>query len=153
MAMTRRELEIEAYNQKIFAKEAEQKAEDAGYALELLLNDRFKLFHTATTADRGTHEFLMGIARNVPINDIFRSMKARCQTEDRRIILWKTTFIPHELVASTYHESEFRSLPNKLDSKAPELKELLQQVIRKLSDEKAPPNTPGPRLVRATPSA
>jgi hypothetical protein len=83
--MTRRELEIAAYSQKLFAEEAEQKAEDLGYALELLLNDRFKLFYAATTSDKGTHEFLMGIARNVPIKDIFRSVRASSQTEDRRI--------------------------------------------------------------------
>ncbi len=152
MSMTRRDLEIEAHSQKLVAKEAEQKAEDAGYALELLLNNRFKLFHTATTSDRAAHEFLMGIASNVPINDIFRSVMARSQTEDRRIILWKTTFSPSELVASAYHESEFKSLPNKLDGQALELKELLQQAIRKLSDETAPPNVPGLRLVRAMPS-
>jgi hypothetical protein len=33
--------------------------EDIGQALELLLNERFKLFHTAITSDRGTHEFLI----------------------------------------------------------------------------------------------
>jgi hypothetical protein len=84
--MTRRELEIEAYNQKLFAKEAEQKAEDAGYALELLLNDKFKLFHTATTSDKGAHVFLVGIARNVPINDFFTSAMAGSKTEDRRTL-------------------------------------------------------------------
>jgi hypothetical protein len=57
MPMTRRELEIEAYSQKHFAEEAEQKAEDVGYALELLLNQRFRLFHTATTSDRGKTNF------------------------------------------------------------------------------------------------
>jgi hypothetical protein len=133
MSMTRRELEIEAYNQKLLAQEAEQKADDAGYALELLLNDRFKLFHTATTSDKGAHEFLMGIAKNVPINDFFTSVMARSQTEDRRIILWKTTFAPCEVIGSAYHEREFRSLPNKLNDQAPELKELLQEAIKKLS--------------------
>jgi hypothetical protein len=58
-----------------FAEEAEQKVEDLGYALELLLNDKFELFYAATTSDNGTHEFLTGIARNVPINDIFRSVR------------------------------------------------------------------------------
>jgi hypothetical protein len=151
MPMTRRELEIEAYSQKLFAEEAEQRAEDLGYALELLLNNRFKLFYSATTSDKGTHEFLMGIARNVPINDIFRSVRASSQTEDRRIILWKTAFGPGELIGSAYHEREFRSLPNKLDDKVPELKELLQGAIRKLFTETSTPNLPGPRLIRTRP--
>jgi hypothetical protein len=145
--MTRRELEIEAYSQKLFAEEAEQKAEDLGYALELLLNDRFKLFHTATTSDKSTHEFLMGIARNIPINDIFRSVKASSQTEDRRIILWKTAFGPGELIGSAYHEIEFSSLPAKLDGQVPELKELLQKAIQKLPTGTLPPDVPGPRLI------
>jgi hypothetical protein len=151
--MTRRELKIEAYSQKLFAKEAEQKAEDVGYALELLLNQRFKLFHTATTSDKGTHEFLIGIARNVPINDIFRAAMASSQTEDRKIILWKTTFGPGELIGSAYHENEFKSLPNKLADQASELQGLLQEAIRKLSIETSPPDVPEPRLIRASPPA
>jgi hypothetical protein len=83
--MTRREREIAAYNQRFLAKEAEQKAEDLGYAIELLLNDKFKIFHTAITCDKGVHEFLMGIARNVPINDPSRLVRGS-QTESRRII-------------------------------------------------------------------
>jgi hypothetical protein len=51
--MTRREREIAAYNQRFLANEAEQKAEDLGYAIELLLNDKFKIFHTAITSDKG----------------------------------------------------------------------------------------------------
>jgi hypothetical protein len=82
MSRTKRELEIEAYSQKLFAEGAEQKAEDVGHALELLLNDRFKPFRTAITSDRGTHEFLMGSARNVPINNIFRSVEGAIS--DRR---------------------------------------------------------------------
>ena len=73
--MTRRELEITAHHQRVLAKEAEQKAEDLGYAIELLLNDKFNLFHTAMTSDKGVHQFLMGIARNVPISDISRLVR------------------------------------------------------------------------------
>ena len=130
MPMTRRELEIAAYNQRFLAKEAEQKAEDLGYAIELLLNDKFMLFHTAITSDKGVHQFLMGIARNVPINDISRLVRGGSQTENRRIILWKTTFEPYELIGSAYHEIEFRSLAVKLDGQAPELKELLRRAIQ-----------------------
>jgi hypothetical protein len=144
--MTRREREIAAYNQRFLANEAEQKAEDLGYAIELLLNDKFKIFHTAITSEKGVHEFLMGIARNVPINDPSRLVRGS-QTESRRIILWRTTFEPHELIGSAYHEREFRSLPAKLDGQAPELKELLQKAIQKLPTETLPPDVPGPRLI------
>jgi hypothetical protein len=147
MPMTRRELKITPYNQGFLAKEAEQKAEDLGYAIELLLKDKFKLFHTAITSDKGVHEFLMGIARNVPINDISRLVRGGSQTENRRIILWKTTFEPHELIGSAYHEIEFRSLPAKLDGQAPELKELLQKAIQKLPTETLPSDVPGSRLI------
>lgn len=70
MAKTRRELEIEAYSQRLYALEAQQKAEDVGYALEMLLNNRLQLFYTSSTADNTKHEFLFGITKNAPVDDI-----------------------------------------------------------------------------------
>jgi hypothetical protein len=147
--MTRRELEIEAYSQKVFAEQAEQKAEDVGGALNLLLNGGFRTFHTTTTRDTAVHEFMVGIAKNVPVSDIFRWLWPSSQTEDRRIILWKTTLGSGDLHGSAYHEDEFRYLVHK--APLPELKELLEEAISKLSAETSPPDARGPRLIRATP--
>ena len=55
-------LEMVAYDQMVLAREAEQKAEDLGDALDLLLNGGFERFHTARTSDGATHEFLSGLA-------------------------------------------------------------------------------------------
>jgi hypothetical protein len=147
--MTRRELEIEAYSQKVFAEQAEQKAEDVGGALNLLLNGGFRTFHRTTTRDTAVHEFMVGIAKNVPVSDIFQWLRSGSQTEDRRIILWKTTLGPGDLHGSAYHEDEFRSLVHK--APLPELRELLEEAISKLSAETSPPDAPRPRLIRATP--
>jgi len=133
MAMTRRELEPEGYRQRLFAHEAQQRADDAGRALELLLNDQFEPFYTITTSDNGKHEFLFGIAKHVPIDDILGLLMTGSRTEDRRIILWKTTFGSCEVIASAYHEREFKSLPKKLDGQAPELKKLLLEAIERLA--------------------
>jgi hypothetical protein len=134
MAKTRRELEIEAYSQRLYALEAQQKAEDVGYALEMLLNDRLQLFYTTSTADNTKHEFLFGIAKNAPIDDIPGVLKTGDTREDRRIILWKTTFETGYVVGSAYHDREFKSSPGKLDGQSPELKKLLLEAIQKLPE-------------------
>src|ERR1700679_3134824 len=87
MTQTRRELEIEAYSQRLYALEAQQKAEDVGYALEMLLTNRLQLFYTSSTADNTKHEFLFGIAKNAPVDDIPGVLKTGDKKEDRRIFL------------------------------------------------------------------
>jgi hypothetical protein len=146
--MTRRELEIATYNDRFHAREAEQKADDLGYAIELLLNDRFKPFYSGITTDNGAHEFLIGIVQNVPISDISRIRRGEPQTESRRIILWKTKFGLAECIGSAYHETEFRSLPAKLDGQACELRGLLEQAIQTLPVQTTEsPGLKGPQLV------
>ena len=134
MAKTRRELEIEAYSQRLYALEAQQKAEDVGYALEMLLNERLQLFFTTSTADNTKHEFLFGIAKNAPVDDIPGVLKTGDTREDRRIILWKTTFETGYVVGSAYHDREFKSSPGKLGEQGPELKKLLLEAIQNLPE-------------------
>jgi hypothetical protein len=134
MTQTRRELEIEAYSQRLYALEAQQKSEDVGYALEMLLNNRLKLFYTSTTSNNSKHEFLFGIAKNAPVDDIPGVLKTGDTREDRRIILWKTTFESGYVVGSAYHDREFKSSPGKFDGQAPELKKLLLEAIQKLPE-------------------
>ena len=134
MTKTRRELEIEAYSQRLYALEAQQKAEDVGYALEMLLNDRLQLFYTTSTADNTKHEFLFGIAKNAPVDDIPGVLKTGDTREDRRIILWKTTFETGYVVGSAYHDREFKSSPGKLDGQSLELKNLLLEAIQQLPE-------------------
>ncbi len=143
MAKTRRELEIEAYSQRLYALEAQQKAEDVGYALEMLLNDRLQLFYTTSTADNTKHEFLFGIAKNAPVDDIPGVLKTGDTREDRRIILWKTTFETGYVVGSAYHDREFKSSPGKLDGQSPELKKLLLEAIQKLPEVRSSLFLPG----------
>lgn len=134
MTQTRRELEIEVYSQRLYALEAQQKAEDVGYALEMLLNNRLQLFYTSSTADNTKHEFLFGIAKNAPVDDIPGVLKTGDKREDRRIILWKTTFETGYVVGSAYHEREFKSSPGKLDGQSPALKKLLLEAIQQLPE-------------------
>lgn len=70
MTKIRRELEMEAYSQRLYALEAQQKAEEVGYALEMLLNNRLMSFYTNTTSNNAKHEFLFGIVKNVPVDNI-----------------------------------------------------------------------------------
>jgi hypothetical protein len=134
MTKTRRELEIEAYSQRLYALEAQQKAEDVGYALEMLLNSRLQLFYTCTIPNKAKHEFLFGIAKNAPVDDIPGVLKTGDTKEDRRIILWKTTFETGYVVGSAYHDREFKSSPGKLDGQSPELKKLLLEAIQQLPE-------------------
>jgi hypothetical protein len=128
MKMTARET-IEA--QKIARREV-QRADDMEGALNLVLNNGFRTFHMQITADAATHEFMLGIAKDVPISDIFESARLSSRTADRRIILWKTTFETGEVHGSAYHEDHFRSLSR---SSLPKHNEMFREVIRKLSVE------------------
>ena len=88
MTNTRRELEIEAHSQRLYALEAQQKAEDVGYALEMLLNNRLMSFYTSTTSSNNAkHEFLFGITKNAPVDDIPGVLKTGDTREDRRMSL------------------------------------------------------------------
>ena len=55
------------------------------------------------------------------------------QTQNRRIILWKTTFEPQGVYATVSHEPEFRALPNQLDAESAYLEALLKEVIDRMS--------------------
>jgi hypothetical protein len=136
--MTKRELEIRVYNQRVATRQAEQKAADVGYALDLFLNGKFRRFHKTITSDGATQEFLLGIATDALVTDPMHWLFTRSQTEDRRIVFWKTTWESGEQHASAYHESEFRLLPEKLRDESPELKKLLQEANEKLPIETEP---------------
>ena len=58
-----------AIRQGARADEAQRKVEAQEHALNLLLNVQMVEFHTAVTADGTCHDFSLGIARNVPIDD------------------------------------------------------------------------------------
>jgi len=70
------------------------------------------------------------------MDDILGLLSTGSRTEARRIILWKNTFGSCEVIASAYHDREFKSLPNKLESQAPEFKKLLLEAIDRLSAAK-----------------
>ena len=129
MSVTKRELEIAAHNQMFRAQRAEQKAADTSHALNLLLNGSFNALHTGLTEDGAVHEFLLGVVRNVPVTKQFGWPVPAGQTENRRIILWKTTFEPRGVYATVYHEPEFRALTNQLDAESAYLEALLKEVI------------------------
>jgi hypothetical protein len=134
MTKTRRELEIEAHNQRLYVHQARQKAEDVGYALEMVLNNRIELFYTSTTSNHAKHEFLFGIAKNAPVDDIPGVLKTGATTEDRRIILWKTTLGSGYVVGLAYHDREFKSSPEKFDGHDPEVKKMLLEAIQQLPE-------------------
>jgi hypothetical protein len=135
MAVTKRELEIAAHNQMFRAQRAEQKAVDTSHALNLLLNGSFDTLHTGLTEDGAVHEFLLGVVRNVPVTNLIGWPVPAGQTENRRIILWKTTFEPRGVYATVYHEPDFRALSNQLDAESAYLEALLKEVIDKIPAE------------------
>lgn len=137
MAGTKRDLEIAAINQSVRAQKAEQKAADVNHALNLLLNGSFHLFHTALANDGNVHEFLLGTVRNYPVADRQGWHGATGETENRRLILWKTTFDPEGVYATVYHEREFRALSGHLGTEAADLEPLVREAINAI-----PPLTP-----------
>ena len=57
------------------------------HALNLLLNGQMVEFHTALTADGTSHDFSLGIARNVPIDDPKRKILSKHSAEDFPVVL------------------------------------------------------------------
>ncbi len=135
MANTKRDLELAAHNQMFRAQKAEQRAEDLCHVLNRFLNGSFEKFHTALTRDGTVHEFLLGTVRNVPVVSRLGWPVPKGQTENRRIILWKTMFEQGGVYGSAYYEPEFRRFPNELDTDAIELKQLVEEVIGKIPAE------------------
>jgi hypothetical protein len=77
----------------------------------------------------------LGTVRNVPVASQFGWPVPKGQTENRRIILWKTTFEQGGVYGSAYHEPDFRRFPNELDADAIELKQMVEEVIGKIPAE------------------
>lgn len=100
-----------------------------------LLNSSFTVLHAGLTPDGALHEFLLGIVRSVPITSQIGWPVPAGQTENRRIILWKTTFEPRGVYATVYHEPDFRALVNQLDAGTAYLEALIKQVIDKIPAE------------------
>jgi hypothetical protein len=117
------------------AQRAEQKASDTTHTLNLLLNGSFNTLHTGLTEDGAVHEFLLGVVRNVPVTNQSGWPVPAGQTENRRIILWKTTFEPRGVYATVYHEPDFRALSNQLDAEAAYMEALIKEVIDKIPAE------------------
>jgi hypothetical protein len=107
------------------------------HALNLLFNGSFHLFHTALANDGNVHEFLLGTVRNYPVADRLGWHGAMGETENRRLILWKTTFDPEGVYATVYHEEEFRALSGHLGTEAADLEPLVKKAI-----DAIPPRTP-----------
>ncbi len=135
MADTKRDLEVAAHNQMFRAQRAEQKAADTSHALNLLLNGSFTILHTGLTLDGAVHEFLLGIVRNVPVSSQIGWPVPAGQTENRRIILWKTAFEPRGVYATVYHEPDFQALSNQLDAETAYLEAMIKEVVDKIPPE------------------
>lgn len=128
MAKTVRDSEAAMRRQAVRAQTAERKAADLEHALNLLLNDSLIKFHASLGPEGAVHEFFFGTARNVPAPAIVPWLGLAGVSENRKIILWKTTFMQGNVYASAYHETEFRSLPKHLEEGS-ELRALLKAAI------------------------
>jgi hypothetical protein len=82
-------------------------------------------FHTAVTADGTSHDFSLGIARNVPIDDPRRKILSRQSAEDFPVVLWRTRFEPKGVYATVYEPCQFSELADQIRDQS-----ALKQVLR-----------------------
>jgi hypothetical protein len=80
---------------RAWSDEYERRAEALEHPLNLLLNNRLIAFHTAMTEDGTIHEFLFGVASNVPTSHSFRRAISGEAIADFPVALWRTRFEPH----------------------------------------------------------
>lgn len=125
-------------NAIVRAETAEQKTADREHALNLLLNGSFHKFHTGLSENGAVHEFSLGVVYDFPVQNSFRRLAMPGETENRRIILWKTEFEPGKVFACGYSEQEFREIPSHLDGEGADIKTIVQDAIRNLPPEEPP---------------
>jgi hypothetical protein len=140
---TSREWKDLAARLEVRADQAWRKVEAQEHALNLLLNGQMVKFHTAVTADGTLHEFSVGIARNVPIDDPKRKILSRQNTEDFPVVLWRTRFEPKGVYATVYEPCQFSKLADQI-ADLPALKQVLRGAALRLKQQ-LPEVKKGPR--------
>jgi hypothetical protein len=137
-----------AVRQGARADQAQRKVEAQEHALNLLLNGQLVEFHTARTPDGIFHDFSLGIARNVPIDDPRRKILSRQSVEDFPVVFWRTRFEPKGVYATVYEPCHFSGLADQIKDQ-PALKQVLR-VAALLLKQHFPEVKKGPqRLVVA----
>ena len=114
-----------AVRQGARADQAQRKVEAQEHALNLLLDGQMIEFHTATTDDGTFHDFSLGIAQNVPIDEPRRKIVSRQSAEDFPVVVWRTRFEPKGVYATVYEPHQFSGLADQITDQ-PALKEVLR---------------------------
>jgi hypothetical protein len=84
-------------------------------------------FHNARTDASTFHDFSLGIARNVPVDDPKRKILSGQSTEDFPVVLWRTRFEPKGVYASVYERCQFSRLADQT-TEQPALKQVLREA-------------------------
>jgi hypothetical protein len=116
-----------AARQAARADEAQRKVEAQEHALNLLLNGQMVEFHTARTDASTFHDFSLGTARNVPIDNPRRKILSRQSAEDFPVVLWRTRFEPKCIYASVDEPCLFSRLADQITDQ-PALKQVLREA-------------------------
>jgi hypothetical protein len=116
-----------AARQAARADEAQRKVEAQEHALNLLLNGQMVEFHSARTADGTLHDFSLGIARNVAIDDPRRKILSRTTSEDFPVVLWRSRFEPKGVYATVYEPHQFAGLADQITDH-PAQKDVLREA-------------------------
>jgi hypothetical protein len=85
-------MEIAALTWKVRAENSERRGEELEHALNLLINNSVDWFARFETLDEACHEFGIGVARSVPIEDPIRRAVQSSEVEDIALIFWRTTW-------------------------------------------------------------
>ena len=116
-----------AARQAARADAAQRKVEAHEHALNLLLNGQMVEFHTARIDASTFHDFSLGLARYVPIDDPKRKILSRQKTEDFSVVLWRTRFEPKGVYSSVYEPRQFSRLADQITNQ-PALKQVLSEA-------------------------
>jgi hypothetical protein len=111
---TSREWKDVAVRQGARADQAQRKSEAQEHALNLLLNGQMVEFYSVRTADGTLHDFSLGIARNVAIDDPRRKILSRKSAEDFPVVLWRSRFEPNRVYATAYEPHQFSGLTDQM---------------------------------------
>lgn len=134
MPTGKRDLEAALQNALQREKLLEGKLQNRKHVLNLVVNGWFNKFYIAHTENGAVHDFSIGVLlHNVETDGPFdRLIHLSPPTENYRFILWRSEHAPGHIFASGFSEKEFLELPTQLDDFGAEIKNLIQDAIKKI---------------------
>jgi hypothetical protein len=97
---SKRDLEIAAHDWMIRCQQERERVAELEHALNLLVNDSVVWFAQERTKDGAIHDFGIGIAMEVPIENPFARITSKADVKNVPVAFWRTTWPNHRFMSA-----------------------------------------------------